>query len=619
MINKTKKRTLIAITGTIGSGKSTFCDALQSLGSHIVSADQIGHQILDAVQQSLVQEFGQQIVTADGKIDKKKLAKLVFADPNKLDKLGAITHPQILEELEKQIEQSKNKLIFVEVPPVFALDISKCFDLVIRVKSKQDLLKDRLKAKDRSYLKRIDTQLGNALLTSSSYTIENDGSIKQLKTKAKELLQHCQRLNSYIKKPFSSVYLPKVCVCVSETSLALCQKKIDFVLKNNHLAEFRLDFLDKIPASRELEGWRKKGVLATLRTNNQGGKSNLCGKEYAKAIYQINRLGFQFIDIEFENCDNIDFGRLKSKIILSYHNFALTPPDLEKTVIKMQKLKPYCVKVATMVKNINDNFLLFDLLQKYPNLIAFGMGEKGELSRILSLKYGSFFTYSFLTAKKAVAPGQIALESLLKVYHIQRVNPSTKVYGLIGQNIGKSFSRAYHNKQFAAKNIDAVFVNFPIDNQEELQTFLKKFVAYRWEGLAVTMPYKQTVFGLLDKVDPTAQKIGAINTIHNEGEKLRGYNTDYIGAISPLQKITSLAGKKVLLLGNGGAAKAILFGLIREKAVVTIAARNLQKSKPLFAIGNFSSITLKSAQELDRRHQRHPGLQILTSTKVGMA
>ncbi len=607
-----KNKTIVAITGTIGSGKSTLCNILEKLQCKIISADKIGHQILPEIKQKLVETFGESILSPNNKeIDKKKLANLIFSNKDYLEKLNEITHPKILKKLEKLITESKKSLVFVEIPPVFSVDISRCFDLVVQIKSCPELLKKRLIAKDKSYLERIKSQLSNKLLKKSNYNINNDGTIESLKNDAKHLLDYCQKIKPTSKRPLTFAYLSKVCVCVSETDLDICKEKIDYILKQQHLAEFRLDFLPKLPSN--LENWKKKGVVATLRTKNQGGHSELCGKKYAEALYKIDNLDFEFIDIEFENAKEVDLEKIKSKIILSYHNFDSTPQDLEKIVVKMTEHTPYCIKVATMIQDINDNFMIFRLLQKFPNLIAFGMGEKGELSRVLCLKYGSPFTYTYLPEKSAVAPGQIDLETLSTLYNIKSVNSQTAVYGLIGQNIAKSSSRAYHNKQFSSKKINACFVNFPIDCQAELTTFLKNFLLFEWKGAAITMPYKQDVFSLVNSIDNTASEIGAINTLCNDNGKLNAYNTDWIGAIEPLLSRISLLNKKVLLLGNGGAAKAILFGLFREKAQVTVAARSLEKSKPLVTMGNFTSISLQEAKNSSQNFD-----VIINASKVGM-
>ncbi len=590
-----KQKTLVAITGTIGCGKSSLCKFLEELDCKIVYADEVGHQILPLVKDDLVKEFFESILNCDNEIDKNSLSKLAFSDSEKLNKLNEITHPVILATIEDIIKKQEEDLIFVEIPPVFSRNISDCFDLDVNVETSVDLQIQRLQIKNSSLLSRINSQKNNALITNCNHIVENYGSLQELREKAHELLALCKKITPKRKKPLSSVYLPKICVCVSKSDVQNAKKEIDYIRSLHYLAEFRLDYLNEIP--NNLDTWNKRGVIATLRTVKQGGKANLTEEEYKKAILQIDKLGFEFIDIEYDLGKDLDFSELNSKIVLSYHNFAETPKNIVEIISKMEILGTPYLKVATLINNINDNFLLFNALKKFPNLIAFGMGVKGEFSRILSLKYGSPFTYSFLPTGKAVAPGQIDLSTLTDMYGVLNTNENTCVYGLIGKNIEKSFSRAYHNQQFLSKQINACFVNFPIDSGPELEEFLANFKSYGWKGVAITMPFKQEVLPLLNKLDETAQKIGAVNTLKNEKGKLLGFNTDYIGAIKPLSYNCSLAGKKVLLLGNGGAAKAALFGLLKENAKVTIAARSLQKNDELSNIGDFTSCTLEEAEK----------------------
>ncbi len=602
-----KQKTLIAITGTIGCGKSSLCNFLEEFGCKIIYADKIGHQILPLVKNELIKEFSESILDSNNEIDKKALSNLTFSDKKLLNKLNEITHPVILETLENSIKTQDVNLIFVEIPPVFSRDISDCFDLVVNVETSVNLQIQRLQTKNSSFLSRINSQKDNTLIANCNHIVENLSSLEELSEKAQKLLTLCNNITPKRKKPLSSVYLPKICVCVSKANI----EEIDYIKSLNYLAELRLDYLEEIPNS--LGTWNKKGVIATLRTVEQGGKAKLTTDEYHKAILQIDKLGFEFIDVEFDLGKNLDFSKLNSKVILSYHNFSETPENIDEILHDMESKEATFLKAATMINDINDNFLLFDALKKFPNLIAFGMGIKGEFSRILSLKYGSPFTYSFLPSGNAVAPGQIDLNTLTDMYGILNINKKTDVYGLIGQNIEKSFSRAFHNQQFLSKNIDACFVNFPMDSATELKEFLTNFASYQWKGAAITMPFKQAIFPLLHEIDETASKIGAINTLKNEEEKLCGYNTDYIGAIKPLSENFSLSGKEVLLLGNGGAAKAALFGLLQESAHVTIAARSPQKNVDLTNIGNFTSCTLEEAEENSTNFEI-----IINATSVGM-
>lgn len=140
-------------------------------------------------------------------------------------------------------------------------------------------------------------------------------------------------------------------------------------------------------------------------------------------------------------------------------------------------------------------------------------------------------------------------------------------YGLIGEKLGHSYSKQIH-----AEFADYLYELKPL-TREEFPIFMKR---KEFRAINVTIPYKCEVIPYLDQMDPLAEQIGAVNTIVNRDKKLCGYNTDYYGFLYLLHKNgISVAGKKVLVLGNGGAAQPIFLALNREgaKEVLTVKYR----------------------------------------------
>lgn len=152
-----------------------------------------------------------------------------------------------------------------------------------------------------------------------------------------------------------------------------------------------------------------------------------------------------------------------------------------------------------------------------------------------------------------------------------------KKYGLLGHPLGHSFSRKFHNERFERLGIDAEYLNFDLDDIMQLPEVIQDEGLLC--GLNVTIPYKQQVMQFLDELDPVAERIGAVNTVcvkrqEGKGSKLpglwlKGYNTDIIGfrdSITPLLKEAGIlpvadTGAKALLLGTGGASKAVKVAL----------------------------------------------------------
>ena len=136
-------------------------------------------------------------------------------------------------------------------------------------------------------------------------------------------------------------------------------------------------------------------------------------------------------------------------------------------------------------------------------------------------------------------------------------------YGLIGYPLGHSFSISYFNQKFKDEDIDAVYENFEIPSIDLLPEVLDSNPELK--GLNVTIPYKQKVIPFLDNISPEARAIGAVNVIKviHEGKKikLKGYNSDVIGFTQSIEPMLERFHKKALILGTGGASKAIDYGL----------------------------------------------------------
>ena len=136
------------------------------------------------------------------------------------------------------------------------------------------------------------------------------------------------------------------------------------------------------------------------------------------------------------------------------------------------------------------------------------------------------------------------------------------LYGLIGHPLGHSFSKDFFNQKFQTENIDAQYLNFDIPTIELLNEILTR---QQIKGLNVTIPYKEKVIPFLDELSEEAKSIGAVNVIkvYQQENKihLKGFNTDVIGFTESLQPLLNPTHKKALILGTGGASKAVQFGL----------------------------------------------------------
>ncbi|MDE5678792.1 MAG: shikimate dehydrogenase [Phocaeicola sp.] len=154
-----------------------------------------------------------------------------------------------------------------------------------------------------------------------------------------------------------------------------------------------------------------------------------------------------------------------------------------------------------------------------------------------------------------------------------------KKYGLIGYPLGHSFSKNFFNEKFHSENIDAEYVNFEIPSIQEFPSILVENP--NLEGLNVTIPYKEQVIPYLDELDKDAAAIGAVNVIkitRQKGKiKLIGYNSDVIGFTQSIEPLLEPQHKKALILGTGGASKAIAHGLKELGLEYKFVSRNLRE------------------------------------------
>ncbi|MBI4038446.1 shikimate dehydrogenase [Candidatus Daviesbacteria bacterium] len=183
----------------------------------------------------------------------------------------------------------------------------------------------------------------------------------------------------------------------------------------------------------------------------------------------------------------------------------------------------------------------------------------------------------------------------------------------IGYPIKTSQSPSMHNAGYKKLGIDYEFIYLSAEvKPKDLKKAIDGVKALGIRGVSVTMPHKQKVLKYLDKIDEEAKEIGAVNTIVNDNGTLTGFNTDSIGAIVALEKKTNLKRKSVALIGAGGAARAIVYGLRKKSSIVKIFNRSLDHAKELakgFGCEYAALNSLEQALDMDI---------IINATSVGM-
>jgi shikimate dehydrogenase len=159
-----------------------------------------------------------------------------------------------------------------------------------------------------------------------------------------------------------------------------------------------------------------------------------------------------------------------------------------------------------------------------------------------------------------------------------RIDGRTEIYGIIGLPVAHSLSPAMHNRAFEVLALNKIYVPFAVT---DLAAALQGLKSLKVRGVSVTIPYKEEIVPYLDSIDPMAARIGAVNTLVLESGQVHGLNTDWLGANRALAQVMALPGSRILLLGAGGSARAIGFGLKEAGAQVLLASRTPERGRRL--------------------------------------
>lgn len=350
------------------------------------------------------------------------------------------------------------------------------------------------------------------------------------------------------------------------------------------LVELRVDWLQREPELKKLLEGRPTPVVFTCRRPADGGRWAGTEEQRQTLLRSAIVAGVEYVDIERDIATKIRrYG--KTKRIISHHDFNQTPDDIEAIYAEMVEMDADIIKVVTMANSPHDCIRLLKLCKdaRKPT-VAFCMGEFGLLSRLLCGRYGAPFTYATFSKEREIAPGQLSFDEMKHLYHYDRITPKTQVFGVLGDPIGHSLSPLLHNTAMRAANYDGVYLPLRVPPDQ----FSKTLDEFEWVGIrgySVTIPHKEAALAKADQCEEIVRQIGAANTLLKQAGQWWADNTDYTAAMESLatglREQEILDGKKVLLLGAGGAARAIALGIVRAGGGLVIASRTTDRAKKL--------------------------------------
>ncbi|MCU0240833.1 MAG: shikimate dehydrogenase [Vicinamibacteria bacterium] len=374
-------------------------------------------------------------------------------------------------------------------------------------------------------------------------------------------------------------------ICVSlreETTAGIIDRMVDLAPLAD-MFEVRGDLVSDLDLLTILRA-KTKPLLFTCLPRSEGGAWPDEDPNRQTRLLEAAKRGFDYVDVNFRS-DYMDaiVEKAGHGLVLSYHDLKGLPDDLEQLYAQMAERGADIVKIAVTPQSVADVGRLLGFAAHVaqgdgPPLIPIAMGPLGAPTRLLGGRYQVPFTFACAQSGAEAAPGQIPVDRMAQLYRIQKVDRDTKVYGILGRDIGHSLSPVIHNSAFAACGLNAIYI--PLE-AEALAGFIEALPALGLSGFSVTRPYKVEIMKYLQEIEETAAVCESVNTVvvRANGLGLQGLTTDGVGVLAPIKKRIDVRGERTLILGAGGAARSAAQALHKKGAQVTVLARDPGKAE----------------------------------------
>jgi 3-dehydroquinate dehydratase/shikimate dehydrogenase len=349
------------------------------------------------------------------------------------------------------------------------------------------------------------------------------------------------------------------------------------------IIELRVDGIEPTVSPKELDLLERaatKPLILTCRSRREGGQFAGSEEERLRILRSAMLKSFEYVDVELRSLEEgFEAARSASKLVASYHDFESFPADLDALVDRGIQVGADIIKLAVKVDSLTDALVLADAgeaaLQKGIGFVPIAMGSPGVSVRILTSCLRTEFAYASVSGGPATGPGQIELKELLTKYRFKTLGFDSEIFGILGCPVMESLSPAMHNAWMAKKGFDGTYVPF---EETDVPRFIDGAKRLGVRGLSVTRPHKEAILPFLQEIEPEVREIGAVNTVAIREGKWMGFNTDVQGVVDPITKRTPIHGKRAVVIGTGGGARAAVYGLTRQGAEVSVLGRDRNKA-----------------------------------------
>ena len=385
----------------------------------------------------------------------------------------------------------------------------------------------------------------------------------------------------------------RVLVVIGRTRHKMVVAELQEAVKRGaKFVELRLDFLAKAVDFKRLAPLKQCPWVATLRRPADGGRYNGTEPERMMILRQAIVSGaFEWVDLETDIADAVPrFGPVKR--IVSYHNTAETPRNLDDIYANMLKQDADVYKIAVAAHTTDDVARVLHIQRTAPKpTVAFCTGDVGQPTRFLALKFGAPWIYAAFNKERGIAPGLPSFDEFRTTYPVKAITADTKVFGVVGDPVGHSLSPLLHNHMYKKLGVDALYLPFRVP-RGQLPQALEAYEQIPVHGYSVTIPHKEAAAALARETEPNVHATGSANTlVRRDDGKFSAANTDFAAATDSLRAhlserakggpVAQLSQLSVLLLGAGGVARSIAYALHREGAQITIASRTYERAQKL--------------------------------------
>jgi len=416
--------------------------------------------------------------------------------------------------------------------------------------------------------------------------------------------------------------MTRICLVLGEKTF---QQTLDSASRHEQwcdLYEIRADYWNprELSSLKSLPAQLNKPAILTIRLPIDGGQWE--GPLEERECILLEALDGSWFGVDIEMDQNLPLVESKArergiKVIESFHDFHGIPQDIPRLFLEIAQ-KGHIPKGATWIESTQDFVEWTKVAEQIAALgekVFLGMGDFGTPTRILGGRWNISWTYASCS-DQPLAPGQVPVKELKDLYQVEKISYSTQVFGIIGNPVLHSKSPLIHNRALGFLGLNAVYVPFPVDKPLHFWPLLESLGI---QGLSVTIPWKEAALEMAkNALSDQAKKIGACNTLSFSSPRWKGDNTDAPGFLEPLLDHFTQeqwAGLKVLVIGNGGAARAAIYALKEAGCEVLVLGRNLSKVQGLaFEMGVKSALLHPSSLEQIKAH-RHLMIQ---TTPVGM-